>query len=181
MFIIFMGVSGCGKTTIGKLTASHLNFPFYEGDQFHPPENIDKMSQGIPLTDQDRHAWLSALSNLIHTKLNANETGVLACSALKESYRKRLKVDDELVCFIYLKGDYDLILSRMKARNGHYMPPDLLKSQFDVLEEPADAITVNIIALSPEEIVSEVLMSLAKKGVIKNINADGLDNCISKN
>ena len=159
MFIIFMGVSGCGKTTIGKRTADKLGVPYYEGDEFHPLKNIEKMSQGIPLADEDREDWLEQMSQLIQTKLDAGESGILSCSALKENYRKRLRIDPERVHFIYLKGSYELILSRLQNRIDHYMPVHLLRSQFDALEEPCDVLTVNIDQL-PEAILSEVFSYL---------------------
>ncbi|MDF1521142.1 MAG: gluconokinase, partial [Brevefilum sp.] len=133
MFIIFMGVSGCGKTTIGKMTAETLDVSYYEGDEYHPKENVDKMSRGIPLTDEDRDAWLEKLAQLIQSKLDRGESGVLSCSALKKQYRERLNIDPQKVHFIYLKGSYDLILKRLSARLDHYMPPELLRSQYDTL------------------------------------------------
>jgi len=156
MFIIFMGVSGCGKTTIGKMTAEALGMPYYEGDAYHPQENVDKMAQGIPLTDEDRSGWLERLSRLIRQKLDEGESGVLSCSALKKKYRDQLRVDREQVQFIYLKGDYELILARMEGRRGHYMPPELLKSQFEALEEPENALAIEI-DQSSEEILAQVL------------------------
>lgn len=156
MFIIFMGVSGCGKTTIGKLTARTLNLPYYEGDDFHPKTNVKKMSQGIPLTDEDRDAWLVKLTQLVQLKLNNGESGVLTCSALKEKYRARLRIEPQKVHFIYLKGSYDLILKRITKRSDHYMPAELLQSQFDTLEEPEDMLTIDI-DQSPEAILNKAL------------------------
>jgi gluconokinase len=164
MFIIFMGVSGCGKTTIGKRTAGTLGIPYYEGDEFHPRINIEKMSQGIPLTDEDREDWLSKLSLLIQTKLESDETGVLSCSALKEVYRKRLIIDPDRVRFIYLKGSYELILSRLRDRTEHYMPAHLLASQFEALEEPNDVFTVDI-NQATEAILDEVFAYLVEIGI----------------
>lgn len=159
MFIIIMGVSGCGKTTIGKRLAHELNIPFYEGDAFHPPSNVEKMSGGSPLTDEDRKSWLAALANLINLTLESGEEGVLACSVLKKIYRDRLRANPENVQFIYLKGPYELIFSRIKERPSHYMPIDLLKSQFDDLQEPENALTIKI-DQTPEEVISEILTFL---------------------
>jgi carbohydrate kinase (thermoresistant glucokinase family) len=160
-FFIVMGVSGSGKSTVGKALASALNLPFYDGDSYHPPENIAKMAAGIPLTDTDRAGWLAALAELIDTEMQGGRGGVLACSALKQKYRDVLSSPDpEQVRFIYLKGTYEVILARMGTRGAHYMKPDMLKSQFDILEEPASAITVDVI-WPVEEIVKQVLISLS--------------------
>lgn len=155
-FLIVMGVSGCGKTTVGKALASHLGWDFYDGDDFHPPENIAKMASGIPLDDSDRAPWLKALHDLISASLKADRPGILACSALKEAYRRRLLDGNEDVQIIYLKGSYDLIWSRMSARKEHYMKPHMLQSQFEALEEPTNALTIDI-SMSVGEIVQEIL------------------------
>ena len=162
MFIIFMGVSGCGKTTIGKMTAKTLGVPYYEGDEYHPQENVEKMSRGIPLNDDDRDGWLRKLSDLIQDKLGNGESGILSCSALKEKYRDRLRVDPEKVHFIYLKGSYDLIRERMEKRANHYMPADLLRSQFDTLEEPDNVFTIEI-DQTPDEILSQAIFYITNK------------------
>lgn len=156
MFFVVLGVSGSGKSTVGRMLADQLGCPFYDGDDFHPPENRDKMARGVPLTDEDRSGWLQALAGLIRQRLQADESGVLACSALKEKYRQVLRVDPARVRFVYLRGDYDLIWARMHARRGHYMQPDMLKPQFEALEEPTDAL-VEDIRQSPAEIVANVL------------------------
>lgn len=132
---IIMGVSGSGKTTIGKLLAKDLDCNFYDGDDFHPPENIAKMAAGIPLNDADRWPWLAILAGLIEKHWQRNEGAVIACSALKQSYRDKLRIHDN-VQFIYLEGRFDVIWSRMQDRKGHYMKPEMLKSQFITLEEP---------------------------------------------
>ena len=151
-----MGVSGSGKTTIGKALASKLSWDFYDADDFHPPENITKMENGIPLTDSDRAPWLAALHDLIESSLERNRAGILACSALKERYRQRLLDGNEYVQLVYLKGSYELIWSRMSARKDHYMKPEMLKSQFEALEEPVDALIVDV-SPSVNEIVQEIL------------------------
>lgn len=130
-----MGVSGSGKTTVGKALAKHLGCPFYEGDVFHPPENVAKMASGIPLDDDDRAPWLARLRAIIVQHVARGETAVIACSALKMSYRQQLQVDNQ-TRFIYLHGSYDLIWQRMQARPDHYMKPSMLQSQFDTLEPP---------------------------------------------
>ena len=159
MFIIVMGVSGSGKTAVGQLLARRLGCAFYDGDDFHPQSNKEKMEQGIPLTDEDRAGWLQALAHLIQDNLDHQQAGVLACSALKESYRRILRVDQVQVNFIYLKGSYDLILERMGKRRHHYMAPGMLKSQFGVLEEPKDAWIMDI-HQPPEVIVERILHEL---------------------
>ena len=159
MFLIVMGVSGSGKTTIGKLLSERLAIPFYDADNFHPPANVAKMAAGIPLTDEDRADWLAALAAVIRTGVERGESGIIACSALKETYRSVLRVVPEQVKFVFLKGGYEVILSRMLARKDHYMKPGMLQSQFATLEEPEGVLTVDI-ALPPNAIVDLVLEQL---------------------
>jgi gluconokinase len=155
-FFIVMGVSGCGKSSVGKALAQSLGWDFYDADDFHPPENVAKMAGGIPLDDSDRAPWLAALHDLISSSLIQNRPGVLACSALKERYRQQVTNGNDGVQIIHLKGSYDLIWSRMETRTDHYMKPHMLKSQFETLEEPVNALTVDI-SLSVDEIVREIL------------------------
>jgi gluconokinase len=159
-FFIVMGVSGCGKTAVGKALAQSLGWDFFDADDFHPPANVVKMAGGIPLDDSDRAPWLDALRELISSSLTADRPAVLACSALKERYRQHLMNDNDGVRLVYLKGSYDLTWSRMTERIEHYMKPSMLQSQFNTLEEPANAITVDI-ALSVEEIIKIILTELS--------------------
>jgi len=151
-----MGVSGSGKSAVGSALASKLGWAFYDADDFHPPANIAKMQAGIPLDDADRAPWLIALQALISSCLKANRPGVLACSALKERYRQQLLAGNRGVQIVYLKGSYDQIWSRMATRAGHYMKPAMLQSQFDALEEPQDALVMDI-TLPVDEIVARIL------------------------
>ena len=141
-----MGVSGCGKSTIGMLLAKELKIPFYDGDDYHPQKNIDKMSAGIALNDTDRKPWLQKINTKAKEEINKKGC-VIACSALKDSYRKIISESiQENVLVVYLKGDYETIYQRMQARN-HFMPPELLQSQFKALEEPKKAIVVEVTQL----------------------------------
>jgi gluconokinase len=142
VFIIVMGVSGVGKTTIGAALAKDLGWSFADADQFHPAANIEKMSRGIPLNDEDRRPWLEAIRSYMIERMSKGESGVVTCSALKQKYRDVLSVNDD-VKFVYLKGDYDLILKRMQSRQ-HFMKPEMLKSQFETLEEPQGAVVVDV-------------------------------------
>ena len=151
-----MGVSGSGKTSTGTRLAGRLGWSFYDADDFHPAGNISKMEAGIPLTDDERMPWLASLRDLIAASLKTDHPGVLACSALKESYRNILVGDDKDVQVVYLKGSYDVIWSRMTARPGHFMKPQMLQSQFEALEEPQDALVMDV-TLPVKEIVEEIL------------------------
>lgn len=142
--LLVMGVAGSGKTAFGRMLAERLGWDFFDADDFHPPENIAKMAAGIPLDDSDREPWLAALANLLDSTLQAGKHPVLACSALKETYRQRLLDGRNETAIIYLKGSYDLISSRIAARQGHYMKPTMLQSQFDILEEPKNALILDI-------------------------------------
>lgn len=153
-----MGVSGSGKSTIGKLLSDRTGWAFYDADDFQPIANIDKMHGGIALTDRDRLPWLTALHQLIADHQEGDRPGILACSALKAQYRQILRGESAEVVFVYLQGNYDAIQSRIQQRLGHFMSPDLLRSQFDILEEPRDALIINI-ALPPESIVDEIMKS----------------------
>lgn len=159
MIIVLMGVSGSGKTTVGRLLAAELGWRFYEADAYHSAASVEKMRGGVPLDDADRGPWLEALRGLILGCLDRGKSAVLACSALKERYREFLLIDERVV-LVYLKGDYELIRRRLERRRGHYMNPSLLGSQFDALEEPADALQVSV-ALSPGEIVNELRSRLS--------------------
>ncbi len=154
-----MGVAGSGKTTVAKLFAKKTGATFYEGDDFHPPENIAKMSAGIPLTDADRKKWLRALREIIIRALAKNEFSVLTCSALKAKYRDALAAEDSRVKFVYLTGPQDLIAERLKNRRGHFMPPALLASQFAILEPPSAALVFSC-TRPPEKIVAELIQAL---------------------
>ena len=155
MKVIVMGVSGCGKTTIGNLLAARLGYPFLDADEFHPPENVAKMAAGTPLTDEDRRPWLE----LLNGKLRAGENAVLACSALKESYRRILSRGLADCRFVHLRGDIELIRARLGARMHRYMPASLLESQFATLEPPADSLAVDI-AHPPARCVDNIVAAL---------------------
>jgi carbohydrate kinase (thermoresistant glucokinase family) len=156
--IVMMGVSGCGKTTVGQLVAKELGWEFIEGDEYHSPENIAKMSSGQPLNDEDRFDWMNSLNAKISDLLSANESGVLACSALKDKHRKHLARNwEEQVLFIHIQGTFDEIHQRMEARQGHYMKSGMLKSQFEALEPP-DNVPVYDSSLTPEEIKNLIIL-----------------------
>jgi gluconokinase len=158
LVIVLMGVSGSGKTTVGHLLASQLGWRFADADDYHPAANIGKMRNGIPLTDADRAPWLEGLRSLIANWLAAGNNAVLACSALKQAYREILRVSPD-VRFVYLKGTPQLLNERLHARLGHFMTQRMLESQLAALEEPHDALVVDI-AQSPEEIAAEVYARL---------------------
>jgi len=153
MIFIITGVSGAGKSTVGKMLAYKLDCEFYDADWFHSKDNIEKMSKGIPLTDADRQPWLKSIRDLIELQ---NGYAVLACSALKQTYRDVLDVPDKNVVFIYLKGDKGLIEKRLSSREDHYAGVDLLESQFKALEEPQNVLILDI-GDSPEEIVEKIV------------------------
>jgi gluconokinase len=156
-----MGTAGSGKTTIGKLLAAQMKWEFADGDSFHSPANIEKMSRGIPLTDSDRIPWLNSIREAILQWDAQQKNIVLACSALKQIYRERLLVNSN-VKLVYLKGSFELLRERLHSRKGHYATEQLLASQFADLEEPADAITVDVTPC-PEEIVAEIRTKLTLK------------------
>lgn len=159
MVIILMGPTGCGKTTVGRELQLLLNWDFYDADDYHPKDNVEKMSKGIPLTDEDRRPWLEGLREEIR-KWNSNSgNAILACSALKNIYRDMLGVDQKAVVTVFLKGDFDLLAERLRNRKGHYMDPNLLQSQLDTLEEPDDGLVFNI-KLSPAGIARNTAVQL---------------------
>ncbi|MBN1266337.1 MAG: gluconokinase [Anaerolineales bacterium] len=142
--VVLMGVSGCGKTSVGTGLSEMLGWPFYDGDDYHPQANIDRMSAGIPLTDEDRLPWLEGLRDLILRDLSEGCSLIVACSALKADYRKILDGGRGDVHFVFLEGSFELIQKRLQARSGHYMKPGMLRSQFATLELPEEAQTVSI-------------------------------------
>src|SRR5262245_55135704 len=160
MIVVVMGVSGSGKTTVGKALAGKLGWRFIEGDDYHPPSNVEKLRAGTPLTDDDRRPWLAALRERVDQAVAAGESIVLACSALKHSYQDYLeRHDPSRIRFVYLHGPEDLIRQRLAARKGHFMNPGLLHSQFETLEPPADAVRVDV-TRPPEEVAEEVRRKL---------------------
>ncbi|MFL9897433.1 gluconokinase [Paraburkholderia fungorum] len=164
MILIAMGVSGAGKSRIGEMLAERLHCAFTDGDAFHGAANKEKMHKGIPLTDEDRWPWLQTIRVAIEEKQKAAEEAVFTCSSLKRSYRDVLRGGgngDKDVCFVYLKGSFEVLRERLTTRTGHFFDPSLLQSQLDTLEEPGpdEAITVSI-ELSPEQIVDEVLIQM---------------------
>lgn len=157
---VIMGVSGCGKTTIGQALAEKLNCPFYDGDNFHPPQNVAKMAAGNPLTDEDRTPWLARLHEMMAAHEAKGETAVFACSALKKKYREQLRAGLTAVHFIHLQGSFGLIWERMQARQGHYMKASMLQSQFDALESPGPD---EAAAIPAEEDVDTILELIQTK------------------
>jgi len=161
MIIIVMGVSGSGKSRVGQALAQRLGWQFRDADDFHTQAAKEKMKQAIPLNDQDRQPWLEAMRSAMDQWLMAGQNIVLACSALKSSYRQVLHLQDSQVQFIYLQGSFELIYKRLKHRQNHFMKESLLRSQFETLEEPTPAEAIYIDASqSPEVIVQEVINQL---------------------
>ena len=166
--IIVMGVSGSGKSTIGALLAEALGWPFADADGFHPAANVAKMAAGQPLTDADRWPWLDAIAAHIGASRTAGQPVVVACSALRRAYRERLRAGHGDLIFLHLAGAPEVIAARQAARQGHFMPPSLMASQFATLEDPAaeaDAVIVSVSA-SPHEVVATALEQLAARGVV---------------
>ncbi len=157
--LYIMGVSGSGKSTIGKMLSEKTGIPFFDGDDFHPPENIQKMASGHPLNDQDRKAWLEELNRLAKNELKKSGA-IIACSALKKTYRKSLKNGLGSNCyFIFLKGDFETIKKRLDSRGKHFMSSALLQSQFETLQPPDNALVFDI-ENKPSEIISAILKTL---------------------
>lgn len=159
MVVIVMGVSGAGKSTTGRALAAALGWEFHDGDDLHTEESKRKMRAGVPLNDDDRATWLRAVRGLVQSMLSSGRNGVVACSALKQSYRDEIVVDREAVRIVYLKGSQQVIAERLAGRTGHFMNPSLLQSQFDTLEEPDDAIVVDI-SMAPGAIVEAIRTQL---------------------
>lgn len=158
--VLLMGVSGSGKTTVGQLLAQQLGWPFRDADTFHPPANIAKMSVGIPLTDADRAPWLAAIRDYLNQCLAAGVSAVITCSALKAAYRQTIITDPQHIRLVYLKGSRELLTKRLAARRGHFMKVNMLESQLDDLEEPSDALTVDVTP-PPAAIVATIRTALA--------------------
>lgn len=159
--IVVMGVSGSGKTTVGSALAERLGWRFADADAFHPPGNVAKMRSGAPLTDDDRWPWLERLNALVRHSIAKNEPLVLACSALKEAYRARLRTGAPQLSFVHLRGSRQAIEARLRARQHEYMPASLLASQFATLESPADAFDLDIVE-PPEQLVERVVAALQR-------------------
>ncbi len=153
--IVLMGVAGCGKTTVGLLLAERLGWRFLDADDFHSPANVEKMRSGQPLTDDDRWPWLDRLNGL----LREDGPAILACSALRQRYRDRIAAGVDDIRWVHLVGTFELIGARLAARKGHYMPATLLASQFDTLEPPDAALTVDV-ADMPEVLAERILKGL---------------------
>jgi gluconokinase len=160
MIVVVMGVSGAGKTVVGSALAARLGWRFLDADDFHPPENIERMRSGIPLTDDDRALWLAHLRDLLERADAANENVVLACSALRRRFREELRAAARDVRIVYLTGSIELIEARLRARQGHFMPPELLPSQYETLEEPEEALVVDVNA-EPAQLVERIVAGLA--------------------
>ena len=159
MIIVLMGVSGSGKTTVGRILSDRLGWRFVDADDFHPASNVQKMRSGAPLTDEDRWPWLDRLNTLLRAEQSDGHDVIIGCSALKARYRERLSAGLADVRLVHLKGSFELIESRLKARRGHYMPPTLLASQFAALEEPEEALVLDIGA-EPQTLASQLIESL---------------------
>ena len=170
--VIVMGVAGSGKSTIGGLLASRLHWEFEDADWFHPASNIEKMHQGIPLTDEDRWPWLDAVAAWIDATRQSTGHGVIACSALKRRYRDVLIGDRDNVRLLYLKGDEALIARRIATRHEHFMPPQLLHSQFEALEEPGPDEHPIVVSIepTPREIVAQAMSALARAEAARPAN-----------
>jgi gluconokinase len=159
MVVILMGVAGSGKSTVGAMLAHDFDCDFHDADDLHSASNLDKMHRGIPLTDDDRRPWLAAVRALIDRYLNSGADTVIACSALKQAYRATLVRNTDDVQLVFLKGSFDVIAQRLAFRHGHFFDPALLRSQFDALEEPLDAMVVGIDG-TPTEIVAAIRAQL---------------------
>lgn len=158
-----MGVAGSGKTTVGRLLAAQLGWPFRDADEFHPPENVAKMSAGMPLDDGDRAPWLAAIRTYLGAELAAGRSVVVTCSALRQRYRDALVADPARTRLVHLQGDFRLILERMERRTDHFMKPSMLESQFAALEPPSGVLTVDI-NQPPANIVAEIRLRLGLGG-----------------
>ena len=161
MIVVVMGVAGSGKTTVGRALAASLGRPFFDADDFHPPENIARMRAGVPLTDADREPWLASLCALIERADAAGEDIVLACSALRAQFRERLRAAANDLRYVYLEAGRGVIAHRLAERTGHFMSPDLVTSQFADLEEPDDALVLDA-SRAPKELVAEIERALEK-------------------
>jgi gluconokinase len=159
VIIVVTGVTGAGKTTVGKLLASELGWSFYDADDSHPAANIEKLRRGDPLNDDDRKPWLAAVRELIRMHLARGDNTVIACSALKESYREFLRVSPQVV-FVYLKAAKPLVQERLENRTSHFMNPKLVESQFDTLEESGNTVQIDA-SLPPAEIVERIKTQVA--------------------
>lgn len=158
MIVVVMGVTGAGKTTVGSLLAAQLGWEFADADAFHPKSNVEKMSRGIALTDADRAPWLAAMRSAIQQWLAENKNAVLACSALKRSYRQELLISPD-VRLVYLRGGYETVAQQLRLRHGHFATESILADQFAALEEPEDAIVIDV-GQDPHAMVAEIRAQL---------------------